>query len=361
MTLRATDADADADRLGREFMHFAEVCEGQSPLYATLSKRVAREPALLDLARGARRGQPAANLLFGAVHFLLLSGVAHDLAASYPSLGGQSQSDPQRAWPDFLDFCHRHAGEIAQLVSAQRVQTNEVGRCGVLLPAFAYAHVRAHAHARLRQPLYIFEVGASAGLNLLFDRYRYEYSDGRVIGPSSPATIRTEIRGERTPEHIHLPPVTGRVGIDIAPVDVTDALAMRWLESLIWPDQLDRIDLHRQATRLAAQAPPRIVQGDAAEALPQLMAEAPVDCLPGIVHSHAIYQMTADWRADFQQLIARLAGQRDLAHISLEWLGEDPGPRLHLTLWIDGAAERRHLADTHHHGRWLRWIDQPVE
>jgi hypothetical protein len=334
------------------FRHFAEICAGQSPLYATLSGRVAEDPQVLALAAHATPQQPPVNLLFGAVNTLLLAGVAHPLADHYPSVGGHAP--PREAWPAFKDFCKRYETEIVGMVSTRRVQTNEVGRCGLLLPAFALASGG--------RPVHIIEVGASAGLNLIFDAYRYEYTrDGRTActcgSADSPARIRTELHGEKQAPIPETPPtVAGRMGVDIAPVDLADDDAVRWTEALIWPDQVHRLQLFRAAVTLARAAPPRIVEGDGVEMLEGLVEAAAAGALPCVFHSHAIYQMTEAWRRHFEGKLADLGRRRDLAHVSLEWLGDDPGPRLHLTLFRAGEATRTHLADCHHHGAWIRWL-----
>ena len=318
-------------------------------MYAALSLRVADDDEIRALAGHSRLRQPPVNLLFGAVHHLLLAGVRHDLAQFYPSVDGRGA--PEDAWPVFRDFCRSFEREIVEMVATRRVQTNEPGRCGLLLPAFG------HARRLFDRPLFLIEVGASAGLNLLFDQYRYEYSDGRACGPPSTVVIRTELRGPREcPVPDTVPEVAGRIGVDIAPVDVTDAGATRWIEALIWPDELDRIELHRKAVATARAAPPRIIGGDALDVVPDVLAEAPPGATPCVYHSHTTCQMSESWRRQFAACIARLARDRDLVHISLEWLKDDPGPQLHFTAYRDGHPARIHMASCHHHGRWMTWL-----
>ncbi len=345
---------AAEDYLRKAFRHFAGFCEGSSPLYAEVSPRIADDPDILPLSGHGQDRQPPANLLFAAVHYLLLGGAEHPLAGFYPSLAGEG--DPADAWPVFRQFCLEFRDQIIELVGTRRVQTNEVGRCGPLNTAFG------GARSVLNRPLYLIEVGASAGLNLRFDDYRYEYADGLVCGPDSTVVIRTELRGPVLPPIEPDPPdVAGRVGIDIAPVDVTDPNAMRWVEALIWPDQLDRIELHRRAVARARRDPPRLVTGDGLDLVPNLIGEASASSVPCVYHSHATFQMSSAWRESFDEMLYRVGRDRDLAHISLEWLKEDPGPRLHLTTWSGGRSRTRYLADCHHHGRWMRWHGEENE
>lgn len=407
-----TDAE-----LERHFRHFAQVCSGSSPLYAALSTAVAEHPQVMRLADGGQDRQPPPNLLFGAVHYLLLGGARHPLAEFYPSVGDRriegterakaasqagAASDAEatsragaasaaeaaaRAWPAFAGFCETFKREITELVATKRVQTNEVGRCGLLLPAFRLAFDLLGG-----RPLHLIDVGASAGLNLQFDRYRYEYrraaaetaalSNGELLGtcgPPSPAVIRTALIEsspspdepasqpvEHDPEMPSEPPppfavpdamplVADRVGVDVSPVDVRDEPAVRWIESMIWADQVERIELFRAAVAIARRSPPRIVRGSAMERVPELVQAAAPGSVPCVFHSHAIYQMPREWRERFEAMLTDLSRQRDLAHVSLEWLGDDPGPRLHLSLCTAGRRRKLHLADAHHHGKWMRW------
>lgn len=337
--------------LARAFRHFAGMTAERSPLYAFLSARVADTPELLALASGGRGRQPPPNLLFGAVHFLLLRGAHHPLASHYRSLGGEAP--PEEAWPPFLGFCRRFRREIAEQVRIRRVQTNEVGRSGLLLPALAVAQ------DALGKPLHLVEIGASAGLNLGLDRYRYEYSSGHRVGGASPVVVRVEVRGAdpgALPLPSHLPAIEGRIGIDLDPIDIRDRDAVTWTEALLWPCDLSRIQRHRAAVSLARERPPQVIQGDALAAVPGVVAAVPPHRLPCIFHSHTTYQMDGTWRGSFASMLDALGGQRDLAHISLEWLDDDPGPQLHLAVWRGGRRTTAHLASCDSHGRWMELL-----
>ncbi|HEY7356232.1 MAG TPA: DUF2332 domain-containing protein, partial [Ktedonobacterales bacterium] len=152
------------DVLARRFQRFAEQ-EAEpafSPLYARLCRGIASDPQVLTLAAAVPPGQPTPNLLLAAVHYLLLQGIGHPLAAFYPSL--TSSPDPSDAYPAFQSFCLEYASDIRALLLSRRVQTNEVARCACLLPAFELV-----SRQTARAPLALIEIGASAGLNLLWD------------------------------------------------------------------------------------------------------------------------------------------------------------------------------------------------
>ena len=160
-----------------------------SSLYESLCHSLAEEQDLLALAANARSGQPAPNLFMVAVHWLLTKGAQHTVTEYYPDISPEmtTHGDP---YPIFRSFCLEHGDEIVDLISTRLVQTNVVRRCAVLLPAFAVAMGRDAG-----QPLSLVEIGASAGLNLLWDRYSYTYSDAQRWGdPDHPVQLSSIIR-----------------------------------------------------------------------------------------------------------------------------------------------------------------------
>jgi hypothetical protein len=227
------------EALARRFAGFAQRECHASPLYEQLALGIADDPQLLAIATQARQDQPTPNLFLAAVHFLLLQGLPHPLAAFYPSLSPTTPSaeDP---YPSFHAFCLEHAEAIRSLIGTRLVQTNEVQRCACLLPAFT--HVAARTGGR---PLALVEIGASAGLNLLWDRYGYDYGDERRCGDAnSPVQLACSIHGGlHPPLPAALPTVATRVGLDLHPLDVRDPDAALWLRALVWPDEVGRAEL----------------------------------------------------------------------------------------------------------------------
>jgi hypothetical protein len=170
--------DAPLEALAQRFMRFAEQeCGDYAPFYAHLARGIAHDPELLAIAAHTRSGQQAPNLLLAAVHDLLLRGADHALAAFYPSVAHLAAVPPGDPLPAFRAFCRDHRAALIDLVSTRLVQTNEPQRCTVLLPAFSMV-----ARLASGRPLALIEVGASAGLNLLFDRYGYDYGAGQSAG-----------------------------------------------------------------------------------------------------------------------------------------------------------------------------------
>ena len=319
-----------------------------SQLYARLSAGVLEDPELLALAATAPVGQPPPNLLFAAVHYLLLSGAHHPLARLYPSLNG-GRDIGEDAFPAFRDFCLRHREQIAALIRVRTVQTNEVARSSALQPGFAVVARQSH------RPLALLEIGASAGLNLLGDRYCVAYGDQLVGDPDSPVRIECRLRGGLRPP-LETASIAWRLGIDRNPIDITDPEQALWLRALVWPDQPWRAELLLAAIRLAQEGPATVRRGDALDLLPDAMAEAPDDAALCLYSSFTLYQFGPAQRAVLDRIVERAATSRDVYRLELEW---HPGerPYLELEALADGSRRRVRLASAHDHGAWLEWLD----
>jgi hypothetical protein len=342
--------------LAARFRLFAQECRASSPLYARLALAIAGDDAVLALAAHARAGQPVPNLLFGAVHALLLAGAAHPLAAFYPSVAPRARP-PEEAPAAFAAFCRERSDAIRELIATRLVQTNEVRRSTCLLPAFACV-----AAERPGLPLALVELGASAGLNLRWDAYRYDYGDGRLVGdPAAQVALRCDLRGDRAPPlRGELPPVVGRVGIDLAPVDVTDASQTAWLRALVWPEQLDRAALLERALADARCDPPRLLAGDALALLPDAAMAMPHNATLCVFDTFVLNQLAPEARAALAAQLGRLAARRPLAHVSISWIGGHD-PTLTLTTWQGDLRRSRVLATCDAHGAWLGWRDEALE
>ena len=222
------------EKLARYFDRFAHrEVRGSSRLYRRLASAIAGDGDLIALAGHAPPG-PTPNLFLAAVHYLLLKGVPHRLAAFYPTVSGSAPivGDP---FPDFRAFCLEHAEQIRDVLSTRKVQTNEVRRCGILLPAFSCIASREPG-----RPLALVEVGASAGLLLLWDQYEYAYhgEEDRYGVHGSTVVVECVVRGLRRPPFPSiLPGVSRRIGVDLNPIDVRDRDEALWLQAFIWGDQ----------------------------------------------------------------------------------------------------------------------------
>jgi len=338
----------DGGRIAERLRGFAEHVGEHSPLYRTLATALADDPLAIGILGEAPHGQPPANLLLAAVQYLLLEGAEPELAAHYPSLAARNEpvGDPVHLFHDFLE-AHRDA--VTALVASRRVQTNEVRRCTTLLPAFTAARDP-------ESPLALIEVGASAGLNLLFDRYRYDYGVA-VSGPGdSPLTLTCEIRSGEPPIPVRMPVVASRVGLDLHPIDVTDPRGVRWARALVWPEQVERVERLDAAVAIARQDPPTILAGDAVDLLPGAIAAAPDDASLVVYHSYVLNQWRAGDRARLDELLLSASASRRIDRVSIEMLVRGEAfPFVDHTRYRAGRAESRRLGSAHSHGEWLRW------
>ena len=351
------------EELSQRFLWFAQYdCRKSSPLYEHLSLRIARDAELLELAGYARKGQPVPNLLFGAVQFLLLRGMRHPLAAIYERVGDASDEpmasyDLNDPYPLFRAFCFEHWDELQHLLATRIVQTNEVRRCACLLPAFEIVARRTQ-----RRSLSLVEIGASAGLNLLWDHYSYDYGEGQRCGnEQSPVQLLCTLRGEKRPVlpvlPEPLPTISSRVGIDLNPIDVHDEDATLWLRALIWPENKKRIELFNAALFVARQDTPPLVKGDALELLPGIMAGVPLDTTLCLYHTFVINQFSAEARERLELLFAEEARRRDLYVISIAWtVGVKEYPVLSLLSFEGGVRMERVLARCSGHASWMAWL-----
>jgi hypothetical protein len=315
---------------------------------------------MLALAARCSPTQPSANLLFAAVHRLLLAGERHPLRDFYPDVvAGEKAAEPpsRTTYALFREFVHAHLETVRETIETRKVQTNVVRRTTCLLPLFASVAADAGDH-----PLSLIEVGASAGLNLHWDRYRHRYDleSGQTCewgDPASPVSLQTRVRGA-----VPLPPmpadlrVAWRAGIDLDPVDVADPEAMLWLRALIFPEHVERHRTIAAAARVAREHPVPLVKGDGVETLPPLMLQAPSGTTLCVYGSMVLNQVPAAARAALWERIAAASRARPIRFLSMEGTAEG-WTHLRILEFENGRRIERHVADAHAHGRWLEWLE----
>ena len=320
-------------------------------LYSELGFEIARDPELLALAAERQGNQPPPHLLFAAVQYLLLCGVEHELSEHYPILAGGAETRTP-AFPKFRDFCLTHRDAILQQVRTRWIQTCVVRRCVCLLPAFA------RISSGTGQPLALLEVGPGAGLNLLWDRYRYDYRGGPEWGdPRSELLLDTEKRGSTPlPELPDSIGVAWRTGVDLHPVDIADDDQVLWLRALIFPEHIERHAQLAAAIRIARDHRPHLVEGDAVERLPELLEQAPSDAALVVFSTMTLYQFPRDAVRSFFKLLVKHGEKRPLFFLSME--GTAVGDvELQLTHYAGGERDTRKLADSNGHAHWIEWTD----
>lgn len=332
-----------------------ETRRSKAPLYEAFTRGVAEDEDLKALAFRVRPGQPPANVLYASVHYLLLRGNDHDLRRFYPNLNGASTDhDIENAFPLFRQFVAENRDELTPILRSRVTNTNEVGRCAIL-------HAGFQALARLAgEPLHLIELGPSAGLNLIWDRYGICYrKDGSslVAGMADALLmIETEVRGERVPPHGRPPCVASRIGLERDPVDLSDQAERDWLRALVWPDHVARFAKLDQALAIVSQETLPIERGDALELLPDALSEVPARETVCVYHSFVTYQFSQEQRSALDDLLIAASLRRPVWRLSLEGTLSGDAPLL-LYAYKDGIKSKRLLAQCQPHGAWVEWLD----
>lgn len=338
-------------------------CAGYSPLYDRICRAVAASPDLIDLIGEAPPSGHQPTVLLAAVHYLVLEGMdesrgTEPLAAVY---SGDSDADPG---PAFVDVCLGNRDRILEMLATRHTNTNEVGRSAVLGPALTTVA------AELGAPLGLVDVGCSAGLNLLCDRYRLDYGHAGATGPAD-ASVRVacNVIGASPPIAQTLPAIAARVGIDRHPVDASDDDEVRWQLACVWPDT-GRLGRTRLALEAARSNPPRFVRGDALEHVAEVVLGLPPEVVPVVVTTWTLAYFSKRDRIQFRDALAASSTERPVAWISGESAGvvdlfahvEAPPDAqgmepsvLGLVVFRGGAADARFLALVHPHGTWIDW------
>jgi hypothetical protein len=370
----ANETPLDIDRLARFFVRFADTECRHEPLYDALCRIAAETPELPMLLQAAVPEQRRPNLLLAAVHDLVLAGSPHALAAYFPSAGGTTAADAALRG-HFVDFCSQHDQALRERIATRATQTNEIGRCAVLWPVLQ--HLAAHTG---QNKLALLDFGCSAGLNLGVDAYSYSFDGGRLqLGaPAEPGVprITCALVGEGRPSiDAAVLRIVDRLGIDPAPIDVLDPVAVRWLRACLWPHDAVRRERFDQAVTLAQRHRwPVRREADCSLAAERWAEALPADVLPVIFNSWVLTYVEPDALVRHIERMRALVRRRGAAWISAEEprlrIGNESVPPLpddadaehrHATLWtmmLPGtqAPQSTVLARSHPHGKWLEWL-----
>jgi hypothetical protein len=318
------------DRLARRYFSFAEnEARGRSPLYDEICRAIVEDPWTLEFLGRLPPIKQQPNLLLAAVR--RICGTA----------GG---------WPEFRMLLRNHSVEVAAVMMERSTQTNEPARCATLLPVLA----------ALPQPIALLEVGASAGLCLMPDRYGYAYGDHRVA-PTSVGRFASPVfacsASDNTPLPETMPVIVWRVGLDLNPVDVNDEDQVAWLETLVWPEEVDRLANLRAALAIAKEHRPLVVRGDLRTDLPALAEQAPEDATLVIFHSAVLAYLERPDRLRFRESLRGMVAtwiSNEAPQIVSEIVEESPLPHPSgsFLLTVDGQPK----AWANPHGRSIQWI-----
>jgi hypothetical protein len=305
---------------------------GRSPLYEHLCRHLAHEEVVADILESPPRWDSALRLLSG-LHYLVLSGRAD--------------------WGSVDRTLRDHRAFLRRFVAEQAVQTNEVQRCWMLLPCFLELAERFEATT-----LDVIELGSSAGLNLAWDSYRYTYDAGAWGPPDAPLAFSGEERRPVPPQLLRrTPAVRSRIGVDLAPLDVTTADGARLLKSFIWADQTDRLARLDRAIDIARAHPPQLIGGDIADVLPDLLRSRAPDVVTVVWQTAVLGYLPDDRRRMVHDALSRAGRDGHLAYVGTTTANDGSDLHYGLTIQTWPGGEREQLAHADFHGAWIDWLD----
>lgn len=329
------------------FERFSEQTVG-SPMYRYLSKMISEDTELLRIAGLSKSGQPAPNLFLAAINYLLYKHSQSRLCQFYPNHNGTFTTEG--LFQEFKSFCLRHREEIESVIRNRLVQTNEVQRCALLIPALSVVQNFIGGVS-----MAIVDVGTSSGLNLLLDKYSYRYSDGTRLGSDENVfVIDCEKRGVSFPSNLPRLNIKERLGIDLNPIDLKNADELLWSLSLLWPDQIDRYKRMMSAVNVLKTHPIQLFEGSANDLLQQQTQHLTSEVIC-VSHSFTLNQFSAEDRKKFEDNLALISQNKEIWRISLEWIGTEQ-PELTLQHFSRGKSSAPEvLAICHQHGQWIEW------
>ncbi len=292
--------------------------------------------------------------LAGALHSAVLLGLDDGLAATYPKR--ERAYDIDRVWRTALAFLAERENWVMDFLRSPP-QTNEVGRSGVLAPGFLWLAARAP------QPFRMLELGASAGLNSNWDRFRYTFRDSQQADAVGPL-IATEIDGD-APGWRDIR-IAERRASDRAPIDPLDEDAAARLRAYIWPDQFERLERLNAAIEVARSAPVRVEQGRADEWLVRQLACGLTAGTTVIFHSIFLQYPTREEQERIAEAIEAAGAAADAEH-QLAWVCFEPEAvlggcedstriLLRARTWAGGSGVSTVLGEADPHGKRLRWL-----
>lgn len=295
-------------------------------------------------------GAPLADALplraAGGIHALHLSGTADELAPIY------ADSEDINDAAIVAGAVHRHEAALLPWLDGPP-QTNEAGRSSNFIAAMLWLADRG------LPPLFdCLEIGSSAGINLMIDRYHYELA-GVHVGPRPGAMAFTpEWHGNHPPQHAIA--FAGLKGCDVAPVDLTDPAQALRLKAYIWPEHHIRFARMAAAIAAATEERPQLVHANAADFIEaELMRPQAEGTTRVLMHSIVWQYVPADQQARITAAM-EAAGARATADRPLAWIALEANRTVHhhelvVRHWPGGAAPTK-LAHAHPHGAWIEWL-----
>jgi len=292
-----------------------------SPLYAELCRAGAEDTEVLALsASGLEAASPVH--LFTSVHYLLLGGIDHPLARYFATLNPEP-APADEAWPHFREFCIEYRDAIMELIATKPVQMTYAYRCRTLLPPMCLVAEEAG------EPLNIVELGCSAGVLLMFDKYGYELRPGEHVGdPGSPVQLKGEIHGGGPT--LRIPLIGSRTGLDLNVIDPRAEEDRRWMIATCYPELLEDQRQLAAAMDMVAATDIAFHQGDALAILPRVLAETPDPIC--VYHSACLFYWNDEQKHELDRQLREASRGRVIHRISNETTSQ-------ANRWLEGRND----------------------
>jgi hypothetical protein len=319
-----------------------------SPLFAEFCRGGEHDDEVLSLADFGMEGAKPSHL-FSSVHYLLLGDPGDPLARYFATLSEQPLP-PEGAYPHFARFCREHRATLQHLLQTRTVQTTYAERCRALLAPMCEVAREAG------QPLNLIEIGCSAGVLLVFDKFVYKLDGQGVIGNPDAAFL---LEGELSngPE-LFIPQIGSRIGIDLHTIDVRSEEERRWLLALCFPELRAEQQRLAQALDVIAASDVTMLEGDALLNIDQALAATPDPVC--VFHSACLFYWPKEAKQALELRLLAASQTRDVWRISIEpsdtfdeWhkgrIGEEEDAsqarqrsgEIAITRYRQGTAERR--------------------
>ncbi|MBW8753968.1 MAG: DUF2332 domain-containing protein [Sphingomonadales bacterium] len=277
-----------------------------TPLYAEFSRHAADNPEMLDLASHGMEGSRATHL-FSGVHYLLLGDPSHPLARYFATLTDDPMP-PEGSYPELAAFCREHRDTLVEIMRTRSVQTTYAERCrAILAPMGAVARAAG-------EPLNLVEIGCSAGVLLVFDKFAYRMNGQGVVGePDAPLLLQGELQGDA---ELFIPQIGRRTGLDLHTIDASAEEERRWLLALCFPELRDEQARLARALDVIAATDITLYEGDALQHLATAMAQAPDPLC--VYHSACLFYWPPEARRRLEEMLLEASTTREFWRISIE-------------------------------------------
>lgn len=341
-----------------------------SPLFSLLARRCAEDDDMMDLWSVSRPGQPVV-LFLCAAQYLLFKSPQERLAQYFPSVSA-APAPADEAFPAFKEFCLDRRIEFMELLATRTVNTNLVEKASCLLPAVQHV-------SRLMgdRPVTMLEICCSAGMNLMFDEYHYDYGEFGCVGAQdSPVHLQCKVIGEARPPVDFIPTIAQRVGVDLVRMDPSSPADRLWMEAVLYPEWKAERERLKAALSIRMKRNVRTLIGDAVDVVPPLLEELPGSLC--VLLSYCLGQWSEPAKNELHEMLRRASRHRDIHRLDIDMLhNESPQSirgrmaklamhriplqqkcfpsRIEHTWYANSDAEARVLAHGDGFGVWLDW------